>query len=128
MPAGIGIGCGISLGVTLLGAGITAKLISEEILRENAIGYGAMLVILLASICGAGAAVGKVKKRRLQVSLLVGLGYFASLFAMTALFFGGQYQGMGVTALLVFAGAGTVILLGLREKKSRKLRKGRRRA
>lgn len=123
MPLGIGIGCGISMILTLLGAGVVAKMISEEILEETAIGYGAMAIILLSSILGSVIAVNKVKKRKLQVSLLVGGGYFLLLLVMTALFFGGQYQGMGVTALLVFAGSGTVILLESREKKSSKFRK-----
>lgn len=126
MPMGVGIGCGITMILTLLGAGVVAKLIAEEILQETAIGYGAMATILLASICGSMIAVNKVKKRKLQVSLMVGAGYFLLLLAMTALFFGGQYQGMGVTALLVFAGSGTVILLETREKKSSKFRKRRR--
>lgn len=125
MPMGIGIGCGISMLLTLAGAGAVAKLIADEVLRETAIGYGAMAVILMASVCGSLIAVNKVKKRRLQVSLLVGAGYLVMLLAVTALFFGGQYQGMGVTALLIFAGSGAVILLGSRNKKSVKFRKGR---
>ena len=126
MPAGIGFGCGISMILTLLGASVIAKLIAEEILKETAIGYGAMATILLASISGSLIAVKKVKKRKLQVSMLVGVGYFMLLLAMTALFFGGRYQGMGVTALLVFAGSGTVILAETRSKKSGKFRKGKR--
>lgn len=125
MPIGIGIGCGISLVLTIIGAGIAAKLISMEVLREEAIGYGAMLIILAASICGAGIAVKKVKKRMLQVCALVGAIYFASLLAMTAMFFGGKYQGMGVTAMLVLAGCGVVVLIAGREKKPKKYRKGR---
>ena len=125
MPVGIGIGCGISLSFTILGAGLVAKLISMEVLRETAIGYGAMMTVLLATVCGAGVAVNKVKKRILQVAMLVGAGYFALLLAVTALFFGGQYQGMGVTALLVAGGCGAVILMAGREKKFGKYRKGR---
>ena len=53
MPVGIGIGCGISLSFTILGAGLVAKLISMEVLRETAIGYGAMMTVLLATVCGA---------------------------------------------------------------------------
>ena len=126
VPMGIGIGCGISMILTLLGSGVVAKMIAEEILQETAIGYGAMVILLLSSILGSAIAVNKVKKRKLQVSLAVGAGYFLLLLAMTALFFGGQYQGMWVTALLVFAGSGTVTLLETREKKSVKFRKGRR--
>lgn len=126
MPLGIGIGCVISLFLTILGSGIVAKLISEEVLQETAIGYSAMGIILLASVSGTLVAVNKVKKRRLQVSMLVGAGYYLLLLAMTALFFGGQYQGMGVTALLVLAGSGTVILMGTRKKKPSGFRKSRR--
>ena len=126
MPMGIGIGCGISMILTILGAGLAAKLISAEVLRENAIGYGAMMIILISSIAGAGIAVNKVKKRMLQVSVLVGMFYYALLLAMTALFFGGKYQGMGVTALLVMAGCGVVVLMAGREKKTKKYRKGKR--
>ena len=125
MPVGIGIGCAISMALTALGAGLTAKLISMEVLRENAIGYGAMIIVLLASIGGAGIAVNKVKKRMLQVVVLVGILYYGMLLAMTALFFGGQYQGMGVTALLILAGCGVVVLIAGKEKKTKSYRKGR---
>lgn len=125
MPAGIGIGCGISLCLTVLGSGLTAKLISMEVLRETAIGYGAMIIIILATISGAGIAVNKVKKRILQVSVSVGVCYFTLLLAMTALFFGGKYQGMGVTALLIAGGCGVVILMAGRDRKPKKYRKGR---
>ena len=125
MPVGIGIGCGISLILTILGAGVVAKLISMEVLQETAIGYGAMMIILAATICGGAIAVHKVKKRMLLVSALVGAIYYTVLLAMTALFFGGQYQGMGVTAMLVLAGCGVVVLMSSREKKPRKYWKGR---
>ena len=125
MPMGIGIGCGISMLLTILGSGLVAKLISMEVLQENAIGYGAMMIILLSSISGAGIAVNKVKKRMLQVSTLVGGLYYVMLLGATALFFGGQYQGMGVTALLILAGCGVVVLIAGREKKSKRYRKGR---
>ena len=125
MPVGICIGCVVSTALTILGAGLVAKLIDMEVLRENAIGYGAMMIILLASISGAGIAVTKIKKRMLQVSAMVGLLYYAMLLAMTALFFGGQYQGMGVTALMILAGCGVVVLIAGREKKTKRYRKGR---
>ena len=126
MPMGIGIGCGISMLLTVLGAGIAAKMIADEVLRETAIGYSAMTIVLIASSIGSLLAIRKVKRRKLQVSMLVGAVYFVSLMAMTALLFGGQYQGMGVTALLVDAGSGAVALLGSRERKPAKFRKGRR--
>ena len=100
-------------------------MIAMEILKENAVGYGAMIIILLSSISGAGIAVNKVKKRMLQVSALVGGLYYMMLLGATALFFGGKYQGMGVTALLILAGCGVVVLIAGRGKKSKRYRKGR---
>ena len=126
IPAGIAIGCAASLLITVLGSVLVAKLISYEVLLDTAIGYGAMMIVLLASALGAAVSAAKTKRLRLQVCLMSGAAYYGMLLAITALFFGGQYQGMGVTALLVVGGTGMVILLGVREKKPRKYRKGRR--
>ena len=93
---------------------------------QTAIGYGAMIILLAASTIGASISAWKIKRLRLQVCLLSGVAYYAALLCITALFFGGQYQGMGVTALVVLAGTGVAILLSTREKKTRKYRKGRR--
>ena len=125
MPAGIAIGCVVSLLLTLAGSSLVAKLISDEILKDTAIGYGSMLIVLLASALGAVTAISKVKRRYLQVCLLSGVSYYGLLLCITALFFGGQYQGMGVTAMLVLAGVGSVVLLGTKEKKTKNFRKGR---
>ena len=126
MPAGIALGCAVSLLITIAGSGLVAKLISDEIMPQTAIGYGAMIILLAASTIGASISAWKIKRLRLQVCLLSGVAYYAALLCITALFFGGQYQGMGVTALVVLAGTGVAILLSTREKKTRKYRKGRR--
>lgn len=126
MPTGIAMGCAVSLLVTALGSVLVAKLISDEVLIDTAIGYGAMIILFFASVLGAIISAAKVQRRRLQVCLMSGAAYYASLLGITALFFGGQYQGMGVTALVILSGTGAVILLGGRERKQRKYRKGRR--
>ena len=126
MPVGIAMGCAVSLLITAAGSILVAKLISDEVLVDTAIGYGAMIILLLAAALGATISAAKVKRLRLQVCLLTGVAYYGALLAVTALFFGGQYQGMGVTALLVLAGTGSAALMNIREKKPRKYRKGRR--
>ena len=83
----------------------------------------AAFISLAVTLAGAAVAVGKIKRRRVYVCLLSGGIYYGILLAMTALFFGGQYQGMGVTALLVLAGSGLVALLGLRGEKGAKPRR-----
>ena len=114
VPVGIFIGTLAALGVTVTGSLITAWLVINEKTSENAIGYFAMLILLAASMAGAYTAQSLVKHQRMVICASVGVAYYISLLAVTALFFGGQYQGMGVTALTVAAGIGAVILIGLK--------------
>ena len=126
MPAGLAAGWLVNLLLTIIGAGLSGLLISREILPESSIGYCIMLIILASSALGATTSIHRIKRRRAYVSLLSGLIYYGTLLSMTALFFGGQYQGMGVTALLVIAGCGMVLLLGLKGEKGPNRKKYRR--
>ena len=112
MPVGLGLGTLVSLGITGLLSALTAWLILSGKLSEGSVGYCAMVILLVSSAAGAATAIGKIKRRRLQAGLTSGGIYFACLLAATALFFGGSYQGIGVTALMVFCGCTLVILLG----------------
>lgn len=120
MPAGIGLGVGVSAGTTLAGAMALAWLVHKETLAEPSIGYGVMLLVLLSAWAGALIAARRIKRRRMTVCLLTGLGYYVTLLAVTALFFGGQYRGMGVTALLALTATAAAGLLGLKREDSRK--------
>lgn len=111
---GLAVGWAVSMMLTLLLSMLAGLLIYNERFPETAVGYTAMAAVLLSSSLGATAAVKRIKRRRAYVCALSGALYYASLLAVTALFFGGQYSGMGVTALLVIAGCGSVILMGLR--------------
>lgn len=126
IPAGLALGAAVSLAITLAGAWIFAYLIAGEILKESSIGYCAMAIILLASVVSAAVAVGRIKRRRVYICGLSGLIYFGILLSMTALFFGGQYQAVGITALLILAGSGAVALLGLRGEGTASHRKKKR--
>lgn len=125
MPAGLAVGGIVSLLVTLLGAVLAANLISGEKIPEGSIGYCSMVILLLSSITGAAVAVNRIKHRKLYVSLLSGLIYYAVLLAITAIFFGGRYHGMGVTALVIAAGSGTTALLNLRQGRGPHRRKSK---
>lgn len=118
MPAGIAIGIGVSLGMTLAGALLLGLLIDREAVGMNSVGYGSMIILLVSSILGALVSKSLIKHRSLLVCMVSGAGYFLSLLAMTALFFGGQYHGVGVTLALVLAGAGTAVLLSTKRKNS----------
>lgn len=106
VPVGLAIGAGMSLGITLLLSVLAAWLISAEYIREEGIGYLVMIILLAASASGGTLAGYKIKKMKMQVSALTGVIYFALLLALTALFFGGQYEGMGTTLVMVLLGSG----------------------
>lgn len=115
-PVGLAIGCSISLGVTLIGAGVLAKLVDSETLAQEHMGYGIMVVLMIASWIGSLTSKGMIKRQKVLIGLLSGLLYFGVLLAITALFFGGQYNGVGETGLLILCGSVLGILAGSHEK------------
>lgn len=112
VPAGVSIGTGICVLITLVGALVMAWLIGGDYLPESGFGYGAMVTLLGASVAGAWTAAMLVKHQRLMVCLLTGGLYFLFLLALTAFCFGGQYQGIVPTALLITGGSIVPALLG----------------
>ena len=122
VPAGVAIGVCLSLAVMLVGAAVLAWLVASESVGEEMIGYGAMLILFTASVSGSWLSSMKIKRLRVQVSLITGGIYYLVLLAITALFFGGRYQGMGVTGILVMLGSGTASILGLKGKNGRKVK------
>lgn len=125
VPGGVLLGACAALLWTIAAAAILGILIGREILPEQAIGYGSIMILLSASFLGSLLAWGKVKHQRAVVCLSTGAAYLIILLSMTALFFGGQYEAIGVTVLLVLAGCAVVILMGMGQGKggSRKLHK-----
>lgn len=123
IPVGIGLALLISLLITLAGSALIAIMVSSERIGEGAIGYGAMVTLALATLAGAWIAVAFVKRLRLQVSMIFGACYYLLLLAMTALLFGGQYQGMGTTALVVLIGSALIAFLPMTKSKSWKKKK-----
>ena len=111
IPAGLALGVAVAAAVTGIGAGAAAWMILRGMIPETAAGYCAMAILLLASAAGAAVAAGTIQRLRAQMCLAAGGGYYLLLLAVTALFFGGQYRGVGVTALMVMCGTVLVILL-----------------
>lgn len=120
IPVGIAFGLLVSLTVTLVGAALLAYLIAAEKLGADGVGWGAMVILAAASALGTWTAVIRILRRRLMVCGICAAGYYLLLLGMTALFFGGQYEGMGVTALTVLGGSGIVLLLETLGKKGSK--------
>ena len=107
MPVGIGIGLGTGIAITLIGAVILAFALEAQRVSVEMMGYGIMVVLFISAFAASIVAMWCVKHRKMQVSLITAGAYLLSLFAINALFFGGQYEGVGAT-LLVVAIAGAV--------------------
>lgn len=116
IPAGLALGTAAAITVTILLSAVTAWLILRGTIPEDAVGYCAMAILPLSSGVGAAVAVGRIKRLRMQMGLAAAGLYYGCLLAAAALFFGGIYDGMGVTALMVLCGSLLVILLGSGQK------------
>lgn len=129
LPGGLAIGLGVSMSVTVAASLILTKMVLGEMIQMQSIGYGILILLIMAAFLGAVVAQGRVKHRRLLVCILSGLIYYAVLLAVTALFFGGQYTGVGVTGLLILAGSSAAALLatgkGSGSKIGKTMRKGK---
>ena len=123
IPAGIAIGTLISLVVSIVGAAVSAWLVSSEKIGEGGIGYASLIIVALATVGGAWFSVSMIKRLRLQMCMLSGACYFLCLLGMTALFFGGQYQGIGSVAIAVICGSGIVALAPMKKNQFKRKHK-----
>lgn len=105
IPTGITIGILVSVFITLSTTFLGAKLVDAEIVSMDKVGYMVLTIIIISSWIGVMTASRKIKRRRILVSLLTGTIYFGTLLVVTGMFFGGQYSGVGETALLIFCGS-----------------------
>lgn len=123
IPSGIALGILVAVVITLLGGILLTWLIAGERMELGALGYGIMAIQFLGGVTGAVVAMLAVKHQKMQVCLLTGLGYLLVLLASNALFFGGQYDGVLTTGLILLAGCGITAILGSREAKGGKRRR-----
>ena len=120
IPEGMLWGVGVSVGITLAGSALLAKLLDTQAIQWEKIGYFVMIMLLIASFAGALVSSGKIKRRKLQVCLTTGAVFWLILIGLTALLFGGQFEGAGVTGALILAGAGCAGLLSIKPERGGK--------
>jgi len=128
VPGGLALSAGISIGITLLLSGILAKLMDIQKLTWEQAGYWIMAMLFLSAFAGAKSAVGTVRRRRMAVSVMSGALYWGCLLCITALFFGGKFDAVPETALIIIAGSGCAAMIsapetrpGRNKKRKRKL-------
>ena len=123
LPMGAALGALYGFLWTLIGSGILSWMFHKEWVEMESVGYGSMVILLTASILAGLTGYRKVKRRRLLTCISSGMGYLLMLLALTALFFGGQYSGVGVTALLILGGSAAAVFIGMESERGN--RKGR---
>lgn len=111
------IGVGISVAAMLAGIAISAGLIISDRMPVSAQGYCVMVIAVVSSFLGAVAVLRKAEGKKLIISTLFAAVYVLVLLGISALLFEGQYQGIGVTALLILCGATVGAFLGTKDKK-----------
>ena len=122
MPAGLAMGATISMVITLTISLLGAQLVLSGALDQDLIGYCSLAALLAGTILGAMTSFKKIRRRKLMVCLLSGCVYFCILLAITALFFSGQYDGVGISFVTVTLGSVVAALVIGGEGKRRKPR------
>lgn len=95
-------------------AAVLARLVDEEALRMENIGYGILAAHVLSVFLGTWAAIGRAGKDGVPAAALTAGCYYACLLLVNGLFFGGEFTGLGVTVLLVGIGTLGSILISCR--------------
>lgn len=105
VPLGVLWGAIISMLMTVISALILTWLTLNKITNQQQLGYCIMGALFCAATIGSFVSTALVKRRKLLISLMTGLTYYLTLFSITALFFGGNFQGAAVEGLLITAGS-----------------------
>ena len=117
IPIGVLWGAIISTLMTVISALILTWLTLNEITNQQTLGYCIMGSLLCAAMVGSFVSAALVKRRKLLICLMTGLTYYITLFAITALFFGGKFQGAAVVGLLIAIGSLIVGMLQLTKQR-----------
>lgn len=125
VPGGLALSGVVSFGITILVSIFLAQLLDRQQLNWEQAGYWIMAMLFAAAFAGGKVGIAAIKRQRLAVSAMCGLLYWGLLLCMTALFFGGNFNAVPETALIIIAGSGCAAMVSLPQKKGRgrKIRK-----
>jgi len=113
IPGVVALGLGVSMLITLLGTAILAYLISSEKIGEGSLNPGSMVVLFLGTAAGSWLVMAQVKEKKWIALSAYALSYFLILLSMTALFFGGEYIGIGKSVIVILTGCASSFLPGI---------------
>lgn len=84
---------------------IFARLMERNVLVEMQIGIFVMFILLTTSFIGCCVAIRMIKRRVLLVTVVFEIVYAVLMISITALFFGGMYDGIFPGVLLIICGS-----------------------
>lgn len=119
MAVGVVTGAVVSVTILLILTATMAWLVMDGKMREDIRGFWLMITHVIATIPGAIVATSMVKRRRFLVCIAVGGTFFAFLVALTASFFGGQYQGVFVSCILIMFSSAAVGIVASRRQETK---------
>ena len=122
-PWSIALGATVSLSITLSAAAIVAALIQSNKLSPEVIGYAVMIILIVSSLAGSMVAGKRSVTKKMIICVLTAACYFVALLCITAMFFGGTYKGISVTALVVASGSIAAGLIPIQQGSGVKTRK-----
>ena len=105
-------GVAVSLLTMVVCIAIFAALIQSETITVGWCGYCVVGIHLMSIIIGVCVALKGEKGNALWISLMLALIYYTVLIVMTAIVFGGQYQGITVTAFVILTGCVMPVIMG----------------
>lgn len=126
MPEGLAMGWIVSMVITVVACGLITWLILSGKSGWEVMGYGTIVILLVASYAGATVSCRMIMHRKLLVCILSGVIFLFSLTLITVLLFGGQLDSIWITALLTVGGTATAALVHCAEKKGSARRRRKR--
>ena len=122
IPGGLALSGVSSLVLTVLSSIAIGKLVENQYINDNNIGYFVMIQLFLITFISSMLCAAKVKHQHFLVCALAGLVYYGILISITALFFGGQYEALWEVGAIVVSGsilAGAISVMGKRGGKKK---------
>ena len=116
---------GIAIGMVFLllgGLAVAAMINAEKIAMEN-LPYAVMILTFLA--VWVGCFLARPKEKKLQGTLITGMGIYLVLIGIGMLCFDGKMEGVLVTMILALGATFSTLLVGMNSRKGHKYRRHR---
>ena len=123
MPVGLTMGVLLSAVITALGCGVLAKMVDAEWVEERHIGYGVMIVQILAAYAGSVQSIRKIKGKKLVVALTFSVVCIALLFVVTVLLLDAEYEVAAMKSILILCGSFLGAMLDFTKNRRGNIRK-----